>query len=48
MISGTINPARSKGMPKKRPMLELSASVRLIIKPAMKRIRPIAIANEKL
>ena len=48
MISGTINPASSKGMPKISATLEPSPSVRLITRPAMKRSKPIAMANEKL
>jgi hypothetical protein len=48
MISGTRRPAKSNGIPKKRPMLALLPSVRLITNPAMKRIKPIAIAKENL
>lgn len=48
MISGTIRPARSRGMPKINPRLEPPPSVRLITNPPMKRISPIATAKEKV
>lgn len=48
MKSGKIRPATSKGMPKMRPILVPFPSVRLIIKPAMNRINPRAMAKEKI
>ena len=48
MKSGTTSPASSKGMPKMSATIEPPPSVRLMTRPAIKRSRPMAMANEKL
>lgn len=48
MMSGKTRPAMSNGMPKIKPILVPSPNVRLITSPAIKRIRPTAMAKEKL
>src|SRR5437870_1851690 len=48
MISGTTRPATSRGMPKISPRLVPPPNVRLTTNPAMKRIKPMAMAKEKL
>ena len=47
MKTGMIKPASRSGMPKMRPILVPLLKVRLITRPAMNRIRPTAMLNEK-
>ena len=48
MIKGSTKPAIRRGIPKIKPTVLPLPNVRLITRPAMKRIKPRAILKEKL